>query len=51
MCQITHLGGRGDVNGGCFLPPIGPSPVRETLHRAFAKEMDDLTLLSISRDW
>ena len=41
MCQITHLGGRGDINGGRFLPPIGPSPVRETLHRAFAKEMDE----------
>ena len=41
MCQITHLGGRGDPGAGRFLPPIGPSPVRETLHRAFAREMDE----------
>ena len=41
MCQITHLGGRSDPSAGQFLPAIGPSMVRETLHRAFAKEMDE----------
>ena len=41
MCQVTHLGGRGDPYAGARLAPIGPSPVRETLHRAFAREMDE----------
>ena len=40
MCQITHLGRRGDPYAGSWLPAIGPSPIRETLHRAFPKEMD-----------
>ncbi len=40
MCQITHLGRRGDPWAGHWLPTIGPSPSRETLHRSFAKEMD-----------
>lgn len=40
MCQITHLGRRGDPYAGAWLPAIGPSPIRETLHRAFPKEMD-----------
>ncbi len=40
MCQITHLGRRGDPYAQDWLPAIGPSPVRETLHRAFPKEMD-----------
>lgn len=41
MCQITHLGGRSDPMAGGFLPAIGPSMARETLHRAFTKEMDE----------
>ena len=41
MCQITHLGRRGDPSAGNWLPTIGPSPVRETLHRSFPKEMDE----------
>ncbi len=40
MCQITHLGGRGDPWAGEWLPSIGPSLNRETLHRAFTKPMD-----------
>lgn len=40
MCQITHLGRRGDPWAGEWLPSIGPSHSRETLHRSFAKEMD-----------
>src|SRR5579884_3182793 len=39
MCQITHLGRRGDAYSGDFLPMIGPSVVSETAHRAFPKEM------------
>ncbi len=41
MCQITHLGRRGEPYAGHWLPTIGPSPIRETLHRSFPKEMDD----------
>ncbi len=40
MCQITHLGRRGNTNADAMLPMIAPSPTRETLHRAFAREMD-----------
>ena len=40
MCQITHLGRRGDAQSGEWLPAIAPSPVRETLHRNFPREMD-----------
>ena len=41
MCQITHLGRRGEPYAGNWLTTIGPSPVRETLHRSFPKEMDE----------
>ncbi len=41
MCQITHLGRRGEPYATNWLPTIAPSPVRETLHRSFPKEMDD----------
>jgi 2,4-dienoyl-CoA reductase-like NADH-dependent reductase (Old Yellow Enzyme family) len=41
MCQISHLGRRGDPFVGDRLPIIGPSPVRETLHRGIPKEMDE----------
>jgi 2,4-dienoyl-CoA reductase-like NADH-dependent reductase (Old Yellow Enzyme family)/thioredoxin reductase len=40
MCQITHLGRRGESNKGGFLPTIAPSVVRETLHRSIPKEME-----------
>ncbi|MCZ4351002.1 NAD(P)-binding protein [Roseovarius aestuarii] len=40
MCQITHLGRRGDPYQDDWLPAIGPSPLRETLHRAIPREMD-----------
>ncbi len=41
MCQITHLGRRGEPYASSWLPTIGPSPLRETLHRSFPKEMDE----------
>ncbi|MDX1716363.1 MAG: NADH:flavin oxidoreductase [Anderseniella sp.] len=41
MCQITHLGRRGDPYGDHWLEMIGPSPVRETRHRAIPREMDE----------
>jgi 2,4-dienoyl-CoA reductase-like NADH-dependent reductase (Old Yellow Enzyme family) len=41
MCQISHLGRRGDPYAGDRLPTIAPSPLRETLHRSIPKEMDE----------
>ena len=40
MCQITHLGRRGEDTAGWWLPTIAPVRSRETLHRSFAREMD-----------
>ena len=41
MVQITHLGRRGESYVGDYLPTIAPSPLRETLHRSFPREMDE----------
>ena len=51
MCQVSHVGGRGEPYAGAALPPIGPSPVRETLHRAFAKEMDEHDIARVAADF
>ena len=40
MCQITHLGRRGESFSDRVLPTIAPSMIRETLHRSFPKVMD-----------
>lgn len=41
MIQITHLGRRGEPYADQWLPTMGPSMIRETLHRSFPKEMDE----------
>lgn len=41
MCQITHLGRRGDSYAGAWLPTISPSAIRETMHRSIPKVMDE----------
>ncbi len=41
MCQITHLGRRGDSTAGHWLPTLSPTPVRETLHRSIPREIDE----------
>ena len=51
MCQVSHVGGRGEAYAGAALPPIGPSPVRETLHRAFAREMDAHDIARVVADY
>ena len=51
MCQISHVGGRGEPYAGARLVPIGPSPLRETLHRAFAKEMDQHDIERVVADY
>mgnify|MGYP002631547141 FL=1 len=40
MCQLTHLGRRGEFDKGAVLPTIAPSVSRESLHRSIPKEMD-----------
>ena len=40
MCQITHMGRRTVSNDGDWLPVIGPSNIRERLHRSFPKQME-----------
>ena len=40
MCQITHMGRRGDAQAAEWLPTIAPSAVREDLHRNFPRAMD-----------
>lgn len=47
MCQITHLGRRGDAYGGNRLSTIAPSVVRETAHRSIPKEMDEHDILRV----
>ena len=51
MCQITHVGGRGEPYAGARLAPIGPSALRETLHRAFAREMDEHDIERVVGDY
>ena len=51
MCQVSHVGGRGEPNAGARLAPIGPSPLRETLHRAFAREMDEHDIERVVADY
>jgi len=41
MCQITHLGRRGDATEDYWLPTLAPTPVRETLHRSIPREIDE----------
>ncbi|MEM7257644.1 MAG: NADH:flavin oxidoreductase [Pseudomonadota bacterium] len=41
MCQITHLGRRGDATADNWLPTIAPSVQRETLHRSIPRAMDE----------
>ncbi len=41
MCQITHLGRRGDSTNDYWLPTLAPSSVRETLHRSIPREIDE----------
>lgn len=51
MCQITHLGRRGEFNKGAFLPTLAPSVVRETLHRSIPREMDSHDIARITGDF
>ena len=41
MCQITHLGRRGDPTADNWLPTLAPTSLRETLHRSIPREIDE----------
>jgi 2,4-dienoyl-CoA reductase-like NADH-dependent reductase (Old Yellow Enzyme family)/thioredoxin reductase len=51
MCQITHLGRRGEFDKGAMLPTIAPSVIRETLHRSIPKEMGDQDIARVTADF
>ena len=51
MCQITHLGRRGDATNDYWLPTLAPSPVRETLHRSIPREIDEDDIRRIVRSF
>src|SRR5262245_7373893 len=51
ICQISHPGRRGRWDSGSWLPPVGPSRVREPQHRAFPKEMEDWDFERIVADY
>jgi 2,4-dienoyl-CoA reductase-like NADH-dependent reductase (Old Yellow Enzyme family)/thioredoxin reductase len=51
MCQISHLGRRADAMGWNWLPTIAPSPIRETRHRNFPREMDEQDIKRVVRDF
>ena len=48
MCQITHMGRRTTWNGGPWLVPLAPSPVREHAHRSFPKEIESADIRRIT---
>ncbi|MGD8420181.1 MAG: NADH:flavin oxidoreductase, partial [Gammaproteobacteria bacterium] len=51
MCQITHLGRRGDPTAGDWLPTLSPSSVRETLHRSIPREIEEADIRRIVRSF
>ncbi len=51
MCQITHLGRRSESFSDDWLPAIAPSASRETLHRSFAREMDQHDIDRVVREF
>ncbi len=51
MCQITHLGRRGESYAHPVLPTIAPSMIRETLHRSFPKVMDSHDIKRVISDY
>lgn len=51
MCQITHLGRRGDPYAEPWLPMLAPSARRETLHRAIPQAMSESDIRRIVSDF
>lgn len=51
MVQLTHLGRRSRWDVGPWLPPVGPSRVRERAHRSFPRTLEPSDLPRIVRDF
>ena len=51
MCQISHLGRRGDSMSLQWLPTLAPSPIRERRHRNFPRQMDEDDIARVIRDY
>ncbi|SAL85760.1 NADH:flavin oxidoreductase [Caballeronia terrestris] len=51
MCQITHLGRRGDPYAEPWLPMLAPSARRETLHRAIPQAITGSDIRRIVSDF
>jgi 2,4-dienoyl-CoA reductase-like NADH-dependent reductase (Old Yellow Enzyme family)/thioredoxin reductase len=51
MVQITHIGRRGSWDNRHWLPLVGPSYTRESLHRSYAKEMEDWDFRRVIRNF
>jgi dimethylglycine catabolism A len=51
MCQITHLGRRGDAYAEPRLPMIAPSAARETLHRAIPQAACEADIRRVVADF
>ncbi|MGN8139163.1 FAD-dependent oxidoreductase [Paraburkholderia sp. 22099] len=51
MCQITHLGRRGDPYTEPWLPMLAPSARRETLHRAIPQAVSESDIRRIVSDF
>ncbi len=51
MCQITHMGRRNVSNDGDWLPTIGPSPIREPMHRGWPKQMEKSDIRRVVADF
>ena len=51
MCQLTHMGRRNVSHDGDWLPTIGPSSVREPMHRGWPKEMEKADFRRVAKDF
>ena len=51
MVQLTHLGRRSRWDTGPWLPPVGPSPIRERAHRSFPRTMQPSDVIRIVHDF
>lgn len=51
MSQLTHMGRRNVSNDGAWLPTVGPSPIREPMHRGWPKELDHADIGRIVGDF
>lgn len=49
FCQMTHMGRRAVWHSHHWLPLVSPSATRETVHRSYAKEMEDFDFKRVIR--